>query len=82
MGRERSIACFPNRPMEANTQVFIQRYEANRVASEAEWWRSTPEDNLECQAMELNADSTAARVVVHTVKSLVSSPNQLLPESC
>jgi hypothetical protein len=48
--------------------------------SEMDWLSDTPGGNLESQAMELDADSTAARVLVNTVKALVSSRPQMLPE--
>jgi len=48
--------------------------------SEAELLPSTPEGNLELQAMELDADGTAARVLVNTVKALLASRARMLPE--
>jgi hypothetical protein len=48
--------------------------------SEADWLPNTPEGNLELQAMELDADSTAARVLVTTVKALFSNRTQMMPE--
>ncbi len=48
--------------------------------SETDWLPNTPEGNLESQAMELDADSTAARVLVTTVNSLFSSRAQMVPE--
>ncbi|MES2792854.1 MAG: hypothetical protein V4719_24795 [Planctomycetota bacterium] len=47
---------------------------------EVGWLPDTPEGNLESQAMELDADSTAARVLVQTVKGLVSSRDRMRPE--
>ena len=48
--------------------------------SEVDWLPSTPGGNLESQAMELDADGTAASVFVNTVKAMVSSRVQMLPE--
>jgi hypothetical protein len=47
---------------------------------ESEWLPNTPGGNLESQAMELDADSTAAQVLVKTVKALVAGRDQMLPE--
>ncbi len=47
--------------------------------SEMEWLPKTPGGNLELQAMEFDADSTAARNLVNTVKALTLKRGQLPP---
>lgn len=65
----------------ANGHVDYRKAERGiPYVNEAEWLPNTPEGNLESQAMELDADSTAARVLVNTVKALVASRSQMMPE--
>ena len=45
--------------------------------SELEWLPNTPEGNLESQAMELDADSSAARMIVHTARANVAQRDTL-----
>ncbi len=45
--------------------------------SELEWLPNTPEGNLELQAMELDADSSAARMIVHTARANVAQRDTL-----
>lgn len=48
--------------------------------SETDWLANTRAGNLESQAMEFDADSAAARVLVNTVKAMVSNRDQMVPE--
>ena len=45
--------------------------------SELEWMPNTPEGNMELQAMELDADSTAVRMIAHTARANVAQRHTL-----
>lgn len=61
----------------ANGHVdYIKSERGIPYLDEVEWIADTPEGNLEFQSLELDADSTAARVLVNTVKSLVEGLSQ------
>lgn len=59
---------------------YIDAEQGIPYLSEAEWLPNTPEGNLEAQAMELDADGTAARMLVNTVKALVATRDRMPPE--
>lgn len=65
-----------------NGHVDYRRLEYGRpYVDESEWMPGTTGGNLESQAMELDADATAAYMMVVTSKFWVANRTQLAPES-
>ncbi len=56
---------------------YLRAEEGLPYVSELEWLPNTPEGNMELQAMELDADSTAVRMIAHTARLNVTQRNTM-----